>query len=262
MQNEPDENVGYESCVWTGAQMDTFVAQNASVLTTKLIMPESAVFNTAYSDPALNDANAVGNIAIVAGHLYMNGEAQGAPFYLSNAESKGKDVWMTEHYLTPAGAQPGITDALAMAQEIHNSMTVGQYNAYVWWWALDWNPGTGVDNYGLVDTNNNPTYYGYAMAQFSQFVKAGYTRVSATATPVPGVYISAYSGNGHSVIVAINTNASTSSVPVYIDGQTVTTLTPYQTTAAGGLTALTAVSVSGDNFTASLPAQSITTFVQ
>ena len=263
MQNEPDENVGYESCVWTGAQMDTFVAQNGSVLkTTKLIMPESAVFNTAYANPALNDPNAVKYIGIVAGHLYMNGTAQGSPFYYANAVNNGKDVWMTEHYLTPAGAQPGITDALAAAEEIHNSMTVGQYNAYVWWWALDWNPGTGVDNNGLVDTNNNPTYYGYAMAQFSRFVKTGYTRVSATATPVPGVYLSAYAGSGHSVIVAINTNTSASTVPVYFNGQTVSSLTPYQTTATGGLTPLTAVSVSGDNFTASLPAQSITTFVQ
>jgi glucuronoarabinoxylan endo-1,4-beta-xylanase len=262
MQNEPDENVGYESCVWTGAQMDAFVAQNASVLTTKLIMPESAVFNTAYSDPALNDPNAVNNIAIVGGHLYMNGTVQGSPFYYSNAESKGKDVWMTEHYLTPFGAQPGITDALAAAQEIHNSLTVGQYNAYVWWWALDWNPGTGVTNYGLVDTNNNPTYYGYALGQFARFVKTGYVRVNATATPVSGVYLSAYSGNGHTVIVAINTNTSTTSLPVYIEGQSVNSLTPYQTTSTGGLTPLSAVSVSGDNFTASLPAQSITTFVQ
>jgi glucuronoarabinoxylan endo-1,4-beta-xylanase len=132
----------------------------------------------------------------------------------------------------------------------------------VWWWALEWNPGTGVTNYGLVDTNNNPTYYGYAMGQFSRFVKTGYSRVSATATPVAGVYLSAYSGSGHTVIVAINTNTSTTSLPVYIEGQTVNSLTPYQTTASGGLTPLNAVSVSGNNFTASLPAQSITTFVE
>jgi glucuronoarabinoxylan endo-1,4-beta-xylanase len=257
MQNEPEENVSYESCVWTPAQMDTWVAQNASVLTTKLIMPESATFSTAYSDPALDDANAVGYIGIVAGHLYGT-----SPFYYTNAENKGKDVWMTEHYLSPAGAQPAIADALAAAEEIHNSLTVGQYNAYVWWWALDWNPGSGVTNTGLVDTNNNPTYYGYAMAQFASFVKTGYVRVNATATPVAGVYLSAYSGSGHSVIVVINTNSSTTSLPIYIANQTVTSLTPYQTTSTGGMVALSAVSVSSDNFTASLPAQSITTFVQ
>ena len=32
MQNEPDANVTYESCVWTAVQMDTWVANNASVV--------------------------------------------------------------------------------------------------------------------------------------------------------------------------------------------------------------------------------------
>jgi len=39
--------------------MDTWVANNASVLTTKLMMPESESFITSLSDPALNDPNAV-----------------------------------------------------------------------------------------------------------------------------------------------------------------------------------------------------------
>jgi O-glycosyl hydrolase len=63
---------------------------------------------------------------------------------------------------------------------------VGSYNAYLWWWLADWNPGNGVTNYGLVDTSNNPTYYGYALAQFSKFVRPGSKRVSATASPSAG----------------------------------------------------------------------------
>ena len=256
-QNEPDANVTYESCVWTGAQMDTWVAQNASVLTTKLIMPESESFTTSYSDPALNDSSAVGKIGIVAGHIYGV-----SPAYYTNAESKGKEVWMTEHYLSPAGAQPAIADALAAAEEIHNSLTTAQYNAYFWWWVADWNSGSGVTNTGLVDASNNVTYYGYAMAQFAHFVRPGYMRVSATATPAAGLYVSAYSGSGHAVIVVINANAAAVSLPIAIQNQTVTSVTPYQTTSGGGLTALSAIGVSGNTFTTTLPAQSITTFVQ
>lgn len=257
MQNEPDANVTYESCVWTPAEMDTWVAQNASVLTTKLIMPESESFTTSYSDPALNDSNAVGNIAIVAGHLYG-----AAPFYYTNAENKGKDVWMTEHYLSPAGAEPAIGDALAAAKEINDSMTVGDYNAYIWWWAADWNPGTGVTNYGLVDTSNNMTYYGDAMAQFARFVRPGYVRVNATYNPTTDVYLSAFKGGGHYVIVAINMGSSAASQPFTIANQTVSTLMPYQTSATDTVTQLSAVSVADDMFTYTLPAQSITTFVQ
>jgi glucuronoarabinoxylan endo-1,4-beta-xylanase len=256
MQNEPDANVTYESCVWTGAQMDTWVASNSSVLTTKLIMPESESFNTSYSDPALDDSNAVGHIGIIAGHIYGV-----SPSYYTNAESKGKDVWMTEHYLSPSGSAPAIGDALAAAEEIHNSMTTAQYNAYFWWWVADWNPGTGVTNYGLIDTNSNPTYYGDALAQFSKFVRPGYVRASATANPNSNIFVSAYKGSANSVIVAINSGSSSVNQPFSIENETVTALTPYQTTSSAQVAQLGNVAVSSNAFTYTLPAQSITTFV-
>jgi glucuronoarabinoxylan endo-1,4-beta-xylanase len=242
--------------------MDAWISQSASVLTTKLIMPESAVFNTGFSDPSLDDPNAVGKIGLIGMHLYMNGTSQGSPFLYTNAENNNKEVWMTEHYLTPAGAQPAIADAIQAAEEVHNSLTVGNYNAYVWWWYVDFNPGGGLINTGLIDPNSNPTYYGYAIAQFSRFVKPGYARVNATASPAAGIYVSAYSGSGHSVMVAINSTNNPEALDFVIQNQTVTTLTPYQTTASGGLMALTPITVTGDAFAASLPAQSITTFVQ
>ena len=256
MQNEPDANVTYESCVWTGATMDTWVANNASVLTTKLMMPESESFTTSFSDPALDDPDAVSHISIIAGHLYGT-----TPSYYTNAENKGKEVWETEHYLTPSGSQPAIGDAIAAAEEIHNSMTVGYYNAYLWWWVADWNPGTGVTNYGLVDTNNIPTYYGYALAQFSKFVRPGSKRVSATASPASGVFVSAYQGSSSSAIVTINSNGSAASLPVTIKNLSVGSVTPYQTTSAGGLVQQSAVPVTNGSFTYTLPAQSIVTFV-
>ena len=267
MQNEPDENVSYESCVWTGQTMDAWVASLTAggatdPLATKLIMPESAVFDTSYSDPALNDSSAVGNISIVGGHLYMNGTSLGTPFYYTNAENNKKDVWMTEHYLTPSGAQPVIADALLAAKEINDSLTIGQYNAYVWWWIADFNSGGGVINYGLLDPTNIPNYYGYAMAQYSHFIQPGYVRATATANPSTNVYLSAYTGGGHFVIVAINLGATSVSQPFQLQNGTVTSLTPYQTTAASGIAQQTAVPVTDQQFTYTLPAQSIVTFVQ
>jgi glucuronoarabinoxylan endo-1,4-beta-xylanase len=258
MQNEPDANVTYESCAWTGQQMDTWIAQNSSVLTTKLMMPESEGFNPSYSDPALNDPSAVAHIAIIAGHLYG-----ASPSYYANAESKGKEVWMTEHYLSPTvsgSSTTTISDAIAAALEIHNSMTVAQYNAYVWWWAANAS-ATGEAN-GLIDTNYNPTYFGYGMAQFSLFVRPGYLRYNATPTPVAGVYLSAYGGNGHQVIVVINSNSTQVSLPIQILNQTVTSMTPYQTTSSASVSQLSAVTVTNSVLIAILPAQSITTYVQ
>lgn len=257
MQNEPDANVTYESCVWTPQEMDTWVAQDASVLTTKLIMPESESFNTSYSDAALNDPNAVGNIGIIAGHLYGTSPSLYAP-----AANAGKEVWMTEHYLNPKGAQPAIGDALQAAKEIHDSLTVGNYNAYLWWWVADWNPGTGVTNYGLVDQNNNPTYYGWAMAQFARFVRPGYVRSDVTNSNAANVFISAYKGNGHYVIVAINMNTSPVAQTLTIQNQNITSMTPYETTATATVAQQSAVSASGNQLSYTLPAQSIVTFVE
>jgi O-glycosyl hydrolase len=66
-------------------------------------------------------------------------------------------------------------------------MTVGNWNAYIWWWAADWDPGSGVINYGLVDSSNHPTYYGFAMADFAKFVRSGYVGCNATASPTAKV---------------------------------------------------------------------------
>jgi hypothetical protein len=63
------------------------------------------------------------------------------------------------------------------------------------------------------------------------------------------------------VIVAINSNSSASSVTFGLTGSTASSFTPHQTSASAQLAQLSAVSVSGNAFTYSLPAQSITTFV-
>jgi O-glycosyl hydrolase len=269
MQNEPDYSAengeNYESCSWTPQQMDAWVASltangATNPISTKLIMPESYNFNPAQSNPTLADPKAAGNVSIVAGHLYGV-----APSYATNAEAAGKDVWMTEHYLLPAGSQPAIGDALALAEEIHNSMTVGNYNAYVYWWIWD-NPNDGI-NYGLINSSTTspaPTYYGDAIGQFSEFIQPGYVRVSATANPVSGIYVSAYtqSSPAHYVIVAINANTSSESLTFVLNNGTVTSLTPYETSSTATIEAQSAVSVSSGQFNYTLPAQSIITFVQ
>jgi glucuronoarabinoxylan endo-1,4-beta-xylanase len=265
MQNEPDANVTYESCSWNAASMDAWVASltangATNPITTRLMMPESQNFVTSLSDTALNDANAVGNIAIVGGHIYGT-----APSYYSTAVTKGKEVWQTEHYLSPSGSQPTISDALAAAKEIHASLVTAQYNAYLWWWLIDWNPGNGITNDGLIDTNNNPTYFGYALGQFAHFIQPGYVRTDVSpASPTSGVYISSFTNASpaHFVIVAINANSSAVSQPFTIANASVTSLTPYQTTSSGGLAQQSAAAVTGGQFTYTLPAQSIVTFVQ
>ena len=286
MQNEPEENVTYESCVWTPEQMDSFVAsltalnggtESPTILGARLIMPEADSFQSVQAAATLNDPNAVGNVGIVGGHLYGTSLPG---FYQPLAESSDKPVWMTEHFIALPTGETASTmgDALNMAEEIHNAMTVGQYSAYVWWWI--WNDTCDSSgHYGLIDSgggqtangcytsaNPEPTYYGDAIGQWSKFIQPGYVRVSATANPVGGVYVSAYSNGtpSHYVIVAINANATVQNIKFTLsDAPTkVSSMTPYTTTSAGGLMPQTAVTVTGGQFYYTMPAQSIVTFVQ
>lgn len=266
MQNEPDwdpcQGGGpsasgcYESCLWTATQMDTWVANNSSVLTVPLMMPESYYFNNALSDPALNDPNAVNKIGLIGGHLYGH-----APYYYTLAENLHKDVWMTEHTINLASGETttqSMADALSVAEDVHNSMTVGQYNAYVYWWMVN---SSSLSYYsGLLDTSGNMSWVGAGLAQYARFVRPGYSRYSATANPLTGVYVSAYGTTGHQAIVVINTNSTAAQIAFTIQNQSISSLTPYQTTSAGMVAAQPAVTLSGNQFTYAVPAQSITTF--
>jgi O-glycosyl hydrolase len=266
MQNEPDwDPQTYESCLWTADQMASWAASYGAAAvngsSVKLMMPESFYFSAAMSDAALNNATAAANISIIGGHLYGSD-----PYYPTHAKNAGKELWMTEHYLDSTAKTSSATawktnlaDAIAAASEIHTAMAVGQYNAYVWWWLVNSNDNQPT---GLIDSSNNPTYFGIGMEHFSRFVRPGYVRYAATAQPVSGVYFSAYAGNGHHVIVVVNSNTTAVDLPIQISNATLTSLTPYQTSASSTFAQLNAVSVSGNKFTASVPAQSITTYVQ
>jgi len=252
MQNEPDANVTYESCFWTGAQMDTWMSNNASALSIPLFMPESESFTTSYSDPALNDANAVGHIGAVAGHLYGV-----SPSHYTNAFNRGKQVWMTEHYIDGSG----ISNALAVAKEINDSMAVANYSMYVWWWLTDL---PSQNSYiGLIDATGNVKPAGWAVAQYARFIRPGYVRSNATYNPTSNIYVTAYKGNGSYVIVAINMGTSGVNQPFTIQNQSIGSLTPYQTSASAlSMQQLATVyTANNSTFTGYLPPQSITTFV-
>jgi glucuronoarabinoxylan endo-1,4-beta-xylanase len=104
----------------------------------------------------------------------------------------------------------------------------------------------------------------YVMGQYSKFVRPGYYRIDATHNPASGVSVSAYQNTPNNTLVIIATNYTGSAVSQTLNitnAPTFTTLTPTITSANQNLAQLSNVSVSGNSFTYTLPAQSITTFV-
>jgi glucuronoarabinoxylan endo-1,4-beta-xylanase len=243
VQNEPDASVTYESCSWNASQLLNFVKNNAPTIGYRIIVPESENFNHALSDPILNDPVAVSNVFIIGGHIYGGGLAS---YHL--AVSKGKEVWMTEHLVVDTD-WPG---AFATAKEINDCMNAGM-NAYVWWYIRRF--------YGPIDDNSNVTKRGYAMSQYSRFVRPGFTRVSATANPQTNVDVTAYKNGSKVVIVALNSGSSSVSQLFLLRNGTASNFTPYVTSSAKDCAQGSAVTVSSGSFTATLDPSSVTTLV-
>ncbi len=259
IQNEGDYEVSYESCNWSAAQVRDFMRDYGGLITnTKLMPSESFQFRHEHTDLTLNDPVAVDNVDIVGGHIYGTA-LDNYPYPL--AMEKGKELWMTEHYTSSDRSANLWPDALLVGREIHNCMTIGQYNAYVWWYGKRYYSFIGDGEEGT--SNGVVTKRGYVMSNFSKFIKPGYTRIGADENPQTGISISAYSGEGKIVVVAINQSEQTVEQQIVLTGTNSTTVTPYITSASQNLETQEAVSIepSIEAYLYDLPPNSITTFV-
>ena len=245
IQNEPDWNPDYEGCVWSGDQLKTFCANNASAIGRSVVMPEALGFNDSLSDPTLNDSTAASHVTIIAGHFYGSGNS-----VHQNALNHGKHVWMTEI----SRDNVDIGSCLNTANEISDAMN-NQFSAYFWWW-------NNESQACALTSGGSPRKNAYTIGQFSKFVRPGSVRVSADHNPASGVSVTSYKVNGNLVIVAINNNTGSVNQQFNIQNGSVGTMEGYCTSSSQNMADVGSFTVSSGSFTPSLPAQSITTFVQ
>jgi O-glycosyl hydrolase len=219
IQNEPDIQVSYESCLWTPTEMINFLRSEGSRFdTVKLMGPESYKFAKTVSDPILNDAVAAPHLDIVVGHLYGV-----TPSDDPLARSKGKELWMTEHYIDSAADANDWVKALPVGVEVHKSMN-SNYNAYVWWYLRR--------SYGLLTEDGNDSKRGHIVAQNAKHVRPGYSRIAATERPYHDLLVTAYKGgDGKLVVVAVNNGAQRRTVNLRFTADTPQTLLRYMTSA-------------------------------
>jgi len=244
LQNEPNIQVGYESCTWSPTQLLEFCKTNAPAIGKPVMMPEAFNFDWKYSDPVMNDSTANSHVQYIGGHLYGT-----RPYYYANAWNKGKKVWMTEHYYNP----DDIDTCLIMAKEIADCFYYSQ-NAYVWWWLRQ--PGCN-----LMEKGGKLKRKGYIMGQFSKFVRPGYFRIDATYMPKTKVYLVAFKGNDQNVVVVINQNKNTVSQSFSFKNDTVFSVKKYVTSGSKNIRDEGTLTCANNSFTDNLDAQSITTYV-
>ena len=224
--------------------------------------PESFHFDRSYSDPILNDSLACANLDILAGHIYGGGLTD-----YPLAESKGKEVWMTE-YLINSGDPPtdpsidtGWPGAMQTAQSINTCMHANM-NTYVWWYIVRYY-GPISDGTNDSGSKGDVTKKGYVMSQFSRFIRPGYYRIQCEKYPQRSIYTSAYidSTSSKVVIIAINTSSQPKEQKYAFQNGTVEKFTPYVTSETKNCIQENDVLVSDDSLKATLDGQSITTFV-
>ncbi|MGH7994591.1 MAG: hypothetical protein ACREDQ_13805, partial [Limisphaerales bacterium] len=253
LQNEPDfVPTTYEGCGWTATQLQTFCHNVAGLISNApVIMPESASYNQAMSDPTLTDSVAAANMTFIGEHLYGNGDA-GVPILdYPLAHNEGKRTWMTEFLVN----DQTIGTAITTAQQIHDCLTIGNLSAYIWWKCLG-------DANGLVNASGVPQIRGFVMAQWSRFVRPGFYRIGV-ASDADSAAVSAYKGmNGAFAIVAVNSNSTDIAQTFSLTNCAVTNaVTPWITSSNLSLAAQAAAVVTSSTFTYAVPAMSVVTFV-
>jgi O-glycosyl hydrolase len=219
VQNEPDISVTYDGSEWTPESMCDFVKNYIPLIREEIkpvkIMPgESFNFNRNMYESILNDPEAVKNIDIVGGHIYGGGLAR-----YDNAIDKGKEVWMTEHLLNTSGNYSYDSTWPAVwvfAKDVHNSMALGHFSAFIWWHAKRFYSMIGDGSYNTIDGEILPR--GYVLSHYAKYA-AGKTRVAAEAAgdSTGGIYVTAYeSGKDISLVLFNESDTDSGYVRIYL----------------------------------------------
>jgi glucuronoarabinoxylan endo-1,4-beta-xylanase len=271
LQNEPDLTISYPSCRWTGSQFHDFIKNyliptwNSRKLSTKIILAEEMKWKDDLIQDTLNDPATESFLDIIASHGYWTT----TPFKLNSAKLFNKTVWQTEesgNYGTGAPGDTSIDDGIFWANRIHDWLTIGEINGWVWYWLTtdkSWGKNWGAK---IIEIDGN-TYTSarrlWTIGQFSKFIRPGFYRVDSTLQPKTGVKTSAYKhpSTGKFVIVAINSNNNSETLNFTLKDISLNSVTPYITTDTLDISQSTDITVNNNTFTASLPAKSVTTFV-
>ncbi len=263
VQNEPDYDPSYDACLWSPSAFDTYIGtylgpdlEAAGFGTSIIMMPESFADNLNLSATTMGDPTAAAFVRCIGMHLYGGGPNT-VPTSYSTTAGHTVESWETE--ISEKTSDNNIDSGIYYADLLHNCIVDHNFNAFCYWWLVNINS----DDEGLCTSAGTPTPRLYCIGNFSKFIRPGFVRIGCTESPSAGVSVSAYYGSstGKVVVVAINSNTSSYSLPVSYTGFTATTVYPWLTDSSSNLVQQTAVNVSNGSFTYTLPGQSVVSFV-
>lgn len=199
IQNEPDMDFTY----WTPAEVVDFLKRFGPTIRAtgvKLMTPEACGFQPEYTDPVLNDAEALAQSDIIAGHLYQgfidvnsgsyvrNRHDYICGLYNSKLSGAGKGGWwMTEHCYTDGENETDSSkwefrkwdyNLSHFAKEMHMSMD-GYCSAYIDWYLKRFYGALGDNDSRSPVPVGEITKCGYILSHYSKYA-TGRTRIKVT----------------------------------------------------------------------------------
>jgi glucuronoarabinoxylan endo-1,4-beta-xylanase len=261
VQNEPDITINYGSATYTPQQIHDFVPYLYSALksagagSTKIMIAEGSQWYFNLASVAMNDSTVAGDVGILAAHGY--GIAR-----TLTVRNYGKHVWQTEDSSTSLTYDGSMKDGLYWASKIHRYLAVANVNAWHAWFLSDGpDYGGGTDNAALTDIDLNYPKRAYVIGQWSKFVRPGWYRIGVGYSFGPlGITAFKDSDSRSFAIVAVNLGMTGVRQTFSLEGFSTNSVTPWVTSASLSLAAQPPISVSGTNFTYTLPPSSVTTF--
>jgi glucuronoarabinoxylan endo-1,4-beta-xylanase len=256
-QNEPDFTASYQSCLFNASQMVAWIDVLGPMLAAlsppvKVLAAEPDNWGNlwggdAYGPAVIADSMANTYVGPIATHDY-GGTSAGTYKRPAPPANNTHHVWETE-------CTPGDTGPITIATMIYAAFSTGGVNGWHYWWTE-----------ALVPNASSPPPQVYALGNFSKFVRPGYYRADVSGAPNPSAtapLVVAFTNlsDGTVSIVVVN-GGSAQNISVFVAGTAwPASVTPYVTTSSSKLAPGTAISVSSARFSASLAAQSVTTFV-
>lgn len=257
VQNEPDLATPYASAQYTTAEMDAVAAKVADAvhgLNQGVLVgaPEGSNRTASNNYMTAFSAGTRSKLDFVSVHDYGT---------YADVNHFGKPLMATEVSNFQSANDPTITDGLKWANLIAADLKRGE-RAWLYWWAV--NPASSTSGEGLINLGPNGTYTVnkrlYTLGQFSRYLLPGDTRVLASSNNADLVSVAGINGTGRAALVIINNSASAQTTT--IDGLTFGHLSARRTSATESLTKLTDLTVTNGAVTVSLPAKSVTSFVE
>ncbi|MDQ2087754.1 dockerin type I domain-containing protein [Herbivorax sp. ANBcel31] len=272
IQNEPDIETSYESCLFDKDENGSNAAYGKALEAVynklhtdmdnppKILGPEVLGIGYNNFDGYMSGLN-IDHLDGLAFHLYHGGDEDDPDSFnneLENINNNYPDMpkYQTEFYRG---------NAFNTAWIMHNSLTKGNVSMYLYW-DLIWEHGSLVTLEFPWDNSEWTTPNGYivtdkyyALKQYSKFIKPGYTRVDAS-MDLDDIKISAYicPDEESMSVVLLNTSSSSETVALDFDGFLASDSEVYRTSDDEKTEFIGSL---GEGNTVYLPSQSIATVV-